>query len=373
MTDKELREIKRRFRPNKNSIFSIKGCFVNEKRELVKMFEQPMAICSEDENEKLLAIMKKTLSGGMGTNLIDLEFTPQQVMDSEEHHLLMALKNSELQDEGALTALFERIAGSISIDGSYVILVANDKYDVYAYSKDGEKQDSTEVFSYIVCCVCPIKPLKAGLSFRSSDSTFRAIAEQTMLGAPELGFMFPTFDDRTTNIYNTLYYTRDVSNIHPSFIQTIFNVEQPMSAPEQKDTFDSCLRETLEGECDLQTVRAVHDQIAEMVQEHKETKQEEPLKLSKSNLKTVLEYCGVDEEKVERFGEKLDEQFGKNAQIEPKSIVDVKKFEVSMTDVSIKVNPERTDLISTQIINGVKYIMICVNDAVEVNGVKIDI
>lgn len=373
MTDKELREIKRRFRANKNSIFSVKACFVNNNREIVSMFEQPLSICTEDENDKLLGIMKKTLSGGTGTNLIDLEFTPQQVMDSDEHHLLMALKNSELNDEAALTALFERIAGSISIDGNYVILVANDKYDVYSYSQDGEKQDSSEVFSYIICCVCPVKPLKSGLCFRSGENAFRALTEQVMLGNPELGFMFPSFDDRCTNIYKTLYYTRNVFDIHPSFIQNIFNVNLPMSAPEQKDVFDNCLRETLAGECDFQTVRSVHNQISEMIQEHKDTKQEEPLKLSKSNLKTVLEYCGVDEEKVTQFGEKLDEQFGKNAEIEPKSIVDVKKFEVNMADVSIKVNPERTDLVSTQIINGVKYIMICVNDSVEVNGVKIDI
>ena len=110
-----------------------------------------------------------------------------------------------------------------------------------------------------------------------------------------------------------------------------------------------------------------------MIQEHRETKQEEPLKLSKSNLKNVLEYCGIEEEKVEKFGEKFEEQFGANAELEPKTIVDTKKFEVSMADVSIKVNPERTDLVSTQIIGGVKYIMICVNDSVEVNGVKIDI
>lgn len=373
MTDKELREIKKRFRANKNSILSVKACFVNNNREIVKTFEQKLDMSTEDENDKLLSIMKKTLSGGMGTNLINLEFTPQQVMESEEHKLLMTLKKSNLNDEEALNSLFEKIAGSISIDGNYIILAASDNYDVYSYSKDGEKQDSSEVFSYIVCCVCPVKPLKSGLCFHSGDNSFRALQEQIILSNPEMGFMFPSFDDRSTNIYNTLYYTKNIADIHPSFINNIFGVDIPMSAPEQKDNFDTCLRETLEGECDLQVVRSVHDQISEMIQEHKETKQEEPLKLSKQNLKTVLEYCGIEEEKVEKFGEKFEEQFGANAELEPKSIVDTKKFEVSMADVSIKVNPERTDLVSTQIINGVKYIMICVNDAVEVNGVKIDI
>ena len=374
MTDKELREIKRRFRPNKNTIFSIKGCLVNEKGEIVKLFEQPMSSCTEAESEQLLAIMKKTLSGGMGTNLINLEYTPQQVMESEEHKLLMELKNTKLNEEQPVITLFEKIAESAHLEGNYIILIASDNYDVYTKAKDGEvSEDSSEVFSYFVCCVCPVKPLKAGLCYRHSDSAIKAIGEHTMIGKPEIGFMFPCFDDRATNIYNALYYTKDIANVHPSFIKTIFNVDLPMSAPEKKDNFDSCLRESLEGECDFQVVRSVHDQISEMIQEHKETRQEEPLTLSKSNLKTVLEYCGVEEEKVEKFGEKFEEQFGRNAELEPKTIVDTKKFEVSMADVSIKVNPERTDLVSTQIIGGVKYIMICVNDAVEVNGVKIDI
>lgn len=374
MTDKELREIKRRFRPNKNTIFSIKGCLVNEKGEIVKLFEHPISSCTEDEAEQILSIMKKTLSGSMGTNLLNLEYTPQQVMESEEHKLLMTLKNTKLNEEQPIITLFEKIAESVHLDGCFLILLAGDSYDVYTKAKDGEvAEDSTEVFSYFVCCVCPVKPLKSGLCYRASDSAIKALGEHTMIGKPELGFMFPCFDDRATNIYNALYYTRDIANVHPGFIKNIFNVDLPMSAVEQKDNFDTCLRESLEGECDFQVVRSVHDQISEMIQEHKDTKQEEPLKLSKSKLKTVLEYCGVDEEKVEQFGEKFEEQFGKNAEIEPKSIVDTKKFEVSMADVSIKVKPERTDLVSTQIINGVKYIMICVNDAVEVNGVKIDI
>ncbi len=374
MTEKDLREIKRRFRPNKNTIYSIKGALVNEKGEIVKLFEQPISSCTENENEMLLNIMKKTLSGGMGTNLINLEYTPTQLMQSQEHQLLMQLYKSKLNEEEPIIELFEKIAQSVHhIDGSYIILLTNDNYDVFTKSKDGEELESNEVFSYFVCCVCPVKPLKNGLCYHASDSTLRELNEHTIISSPELGFMFPSFSDRATDIYNVTYYTKNVADIHSLFIQNIFNVDIPMSSVEQKDTFDTCLRDSLAGECDYQLVRSVHDQISEMIAEHKETKQEEPLKISKSKLKRVLEYCGVNDEKVEQFSDTFEEKFGKNAQIEPKSIVNTNKFEVSMPDVSIKVNPTCTDLVSTQIINGVKYIMICVNDSVEVNGVKIDI
>lgn len=373
MNDKELREIRRRFRPDKNNILSIRGCLVNSEKNIVSQFNQPMADCSLEESEKLLAVMKKSLSGGLGTNLIDLEFSARQTIDGDEHKLLMALRSSGLKDEASLNAFYSRVIDSVHFDGGFAILLAYDTYDVFSYSQDGEKGDSSEVFSYFICSICPIKPLNAGLYYREYDASFRSVDAYTMLAAPELGFMFPAFDNRATNLYGTLYYTHNIADVHPQFISNIFNVELPMSAAEKKNNFDNCLSETLTEDCDFETIRSLHTQVSEMVREHKETKQEEPLSLSKHTLKNALEYCGIPEEKVEQFGNKFDEQFGKNAQIAPKSIVETKKFEISTPDISIKVNPERTDLVSTQIINGVKYILIQASEGVEVNGINIDI
>lgn len=373
MNDKELREIRRRFRPAKSNILSIRGCLVNSEKAIVAQFNQPLASCSQEESEKLLAIMKKSLSGGVGTNLLDLEFKGLDTANSDEHKRLCALRQSGLKDEAVLSEFYQRVIDSVSLEGSYAILLAFDNYDVFTYSQNGEKEDSSTVFSYIVCAVCPVKPLNAGLCFRQFDNSFRSLNEQAMLAPPEMGFMFPTFDDRAANIYNVLYYTKDVSNVHSDFINGIFNLEIPLSATEKKASFGSCLTDTLEDDCNLELVKSVHGQIAEMVEEHKQAKAEEPFVLSKTHLKSVLEYCGVSDEKIEQFGEKFDDSFGEKARLAPKSIVDTGKLELNTPDVSIKVNPERSDLVSTQVINGVRYIMIRASEGVEVNGVGIEI
>lgn len=373
MNEKELREIRRRFRPDKNNILSIKGCLVNGEKTILSKFSQNLAASSVEESDKLLSVMKKSLSGSLGVNLLDLEFSARQTMESDKHKLLMTLRNSCLKDEAALDLFFDTVIKSVHFDGSFAILLASDNYDVFTYSQDGEKQDSTSLFSYIVCAVCPIKTSPDGLYFREYDSSFRSVEEHGLLGAPEVGFMFPAFDDRASNVYGTLYYTKDVADIHPEFVENVFGLDVPMSAAEKKDSFRGCLTETLDDECDFEVLKSVHGQISEMVQEHKDSKEPEPLKLTKHSLKTVLEYCGVGEEKVERFTAKLDEQFGNGAEIPPKSIIDVKKFNLETPDVSIKVNPERTDLVSTQVINGVRYILIRANEGVEVNGVNIEI
>ncbi|MBE6782619.1 MAG: DUF4317 family protein [Ruminococcaceae bacterium] len=374
MTDKEIREIRRRFRPDKNNIISLKGCMVNSEKTIISQFSQSVAQCSTDESEKILAVMKKSLSGSLGTNLLDLEYGAMEVSASEKHKMLMALRDSHLKDDELLTKFYETVIESVSFEGNFAILLIHDTYDVFEYSDDGEKDmDSSSQFSYIVCSICPVKELNTGLYFREYDGTFRTFDKYSVLSNPDIGFMFPSFDNRAANIYNVLYYTRDISDVHPEFVDNIFGVEIPVSAAEKKDSLNSCLKETLEEECDFNVMRSVHDHVSVMVQEHKATKQEEPLKLSKKTFREVLEDCGVNEERVERFSDKFDEEFGEGAEIAPKSIIDVKKFQLVTPDVQIKVNPDRTDLVTTQVIDGVRYIMIRANTGVEVNGVNIDI
>lgn len=374
MNDKELREVRKRFRPDQNNISHIRGCFVNEKKEIVTEFNESLALCPQEETESLLAIMKKTLSGSLGTNLIDLKFRTEQVRESDEHALLMALKRSELSDDDAVHELFFRIKENITLGGNYVILLAFDKYDYFEYGKDGEKnEDSFGVYNFFVCSICPIKHMKSAVSFHAYDNTFHTLSSDSLIGAPELGFIFPAFEYRQENIYGSLYYTHDITKNHTDFVKRIFDLELPMPAAVQKETFDECLSETMSGGCDFELLCSVQEQISEMIEEHKEEKSAEPLRVSKNEIKNTLKYCGIEEEKLEEFDKLYDEQFGEKTEVAPQNIVDVKKLEVKMPDVTIKVNPKRRDLVSTQIINGAKYILIKADENVSVNGIDIKI
>lgn len=97
------------------------------------------------------------------------------------------------------------------------------------------------------------------------------------MSPPELGFLFPAFDDRSTNLYNALYYTRDSGENHPELVEAVFRREAPMPAAAQKETFQTLLSDTLADECSCEVVQAVHDQLCELVEEHRERKEAEPL------------------------------------------------------------------------------------------------
>jgi len=371
MTEKELREIKRRFRPEKNNIPKIVGCFVNSNKEIIARISQFLGTADSVVTEKLLGVMKKALSGTLGANLCNISFTTNQVAESEQHKLLMTLRASELKDADALESFYKEVIESVKLDGNYVILLANDIYDVFEKRNDGEEIESSERFSYIICAVCPIKSAPETLTFKEADSLFHTLNASSLLTSPEIGFMFPAFDDRKTNIYSALYYTRSLSENHPEFTDSVFGKEAPLPPVVQKEKFNECLAETLDDECSFGVIRSVHTQISEMVEAHKESKNPEPLVISKATVKTVLENCGIDAKKIEKIGVSLDESFGVNAELSPKNIVSVNKFELVTPDVTIKVNPERSELVSTQVINGVEYILIRATEGVLVNGINI--
>ena len=373
MTEKELREIKRRFRPERSNIPRIEGCFVNEAGTIVSRISQSISIGDEMLNEKLLGVMKKTLSGTLGTNLTDISFSTRDVTQSEEHKLLMTLRNTRLEDKAALEAFFSRVIETVKLESNYAILLASDVYDVPSYSKDGSEGESREVFSYIIAAVCPLKNMPEALAFKENDSLFHIFSPSAILSPPALGFMFPTFDDRRTNIYSALYYTRSVAENYPDFVSRVFAKEAGLPPKAQKLTFDECLENALSEDCTLDVIRSVHAQVEEMIEAHKESRDPEPLTVSKATVKNILAGCGVEEEKLEELESAFDESFGKNATLSPKNIVATKKFELCAPDVTVKVDPAHRDLVTTQVIGGKKYLLIRLDGGATVNGININV
>ena len=375
MNEKEISEIRRRFRPDKNNITHICGCYVNDKQEIVSEFNQSLALMPQEESEKLLTILRKTLSGVKQKNLIDITFSTQQVVNSEEHQLLMASRDSSLKDHDVIHYFYEKVIQTISFPNHYLILLAYDVYDVPYRSKDGEKQEdaSSEIFSYILCSICPVKLTKPALCYDIPENLFRNLKTDWIVSPPELGFLFPAFDDRCANIYNALFYSRNSSENHEAFISQIFCTEIPRPAQEQKEAFQTVLQDSLTENCNYEVVQTIHEQLCEMIEEHKTNKETEPLMISKETVHTVLQSCGVPEQQISIFDEKYDSEFGAETYISPRNLVETNRFEVKTPDITIRVNPERSDLVETRVIDGKKYILIRAEEGVEVNGVTIQI
>lgn len=377
MNQKELREIRKRFKPEKDSISRVHGCYVNAAKEIVSQMDMSMGLMEPEEAEMYLKLLKKAISGTLGKNLLDIEFSTKQVEDSDEHRLLQALRLSHLKDENMRDLFYQRVIDSLDMgEDSYVILLATDSYDIPFKGNDDEiwEEGSNEVFDYIICCICPVKDAKASLRYFAEEKSFRGASSGHVLGTPEIGFMFPAFDDRSPNIYNALYYSRNVLEIHQEFIETIFNTEKvPMSAGAQKNVFGEALGGALGEDCSLDVVKAVHGQIREKLLIHKENKDPELPEIYIEDVDDILQKSGISDEKITSFNEACQRGFGDSLVLNPDNLIESKKFEMVTPQVHITVDPDYTYNIETKIIDGSKYILIPVGEGVEVNGIDIDI
>ena len=202
MNQKELNELRRRFRLDKNNFSRVYGCYVNSNREIIAWVDTSMGLMRQEEQEMYLGLLKKALSGGLGRNLINIEFSTAQVAGSDEHRLLMRLRDSGLEDEEAVQTLYEKIAGSLHLADNYLILLAADRYDVTFRYPEGFRQEegSEQQFSYILCSICPVKETKPVLRYDSAEGKFHERGTDWVAAAPEVGFLFPAFDDRATNL-----------------------------------------------------------------------------------------------------------------------------------------------------------------------------
>lgn len=375
MNQKEISELRRRFRADKSNISRIYGCFVNTNKEIVAYIDSSLGMLKQEEQEIYLARLKKCLSGAQGRNLIDIEFSTQQVVDSEEHRLLSKLRSTQCQDADAREALYRKVIDVLDMEQSnYVILLASDSYDVPHRGADDEEfsEASAEVFTYFVCAVCPVKEAIADLRFFYDVSEFHIASSGPLLGNTALGFLFPAFDDRSANIYNALYYAQKPDMLHEEFIDAVFRTEPPMSAPDQRNAFHTALADALESECSYGVVQTVNEQLRERVELHKAEKNPELLSLDAREVENILRRGGVSEPHVEAFGKAVRESFGEDAALQPGNLVD-KKFEIVTPNVKITMAPEFSELVQTRVIDGRKYILIPADEGMEVNGVAVEI
>lgn len=375
MNQREIGELRRRLKPEKNAITKIYGCYVNSNKQVISYLDGSLGLMPQDEAEKYLTLLRRTLTGQLQKNLIDIVFSTRQVADSEEHRLLSALRQTELKDEQVRRQFYDQVIQSLDMDErNYLILLAHDTYDVPYRGRDDQDQAdaSDQVFSYILCAICPVKDSKAELGYFPGENEFHSRSAGQVVAPPELGFLFPAFDNRAANLYNALYYTKQTDLIHQEFIDAIFRTEPPMSADEQKETFHTALAEALEGECSMEVVRSVHQQLRDKLLQHKEEHNPEAPSISPREVDTILHNCGVEEEKVQAFHKSCAAQFGEGIPLNPANLINSSRFEIKTENATILIDPDYSYLVETRKINGRTYLLLPA-DGMEVNGLAVDL
>lgn len=373
MTRKELNEIKSQYTLEDCGILRLCGCYVDGERNKITQFNENFLNLPEEEKHKYFDIFKKTLSGTPGKNLVDMKFNVDAYADEGARTFLMNLRDSGLKDDRLLNEFYDRIINNYSYVGNYLILLINQVYDIPAVTTDNIEMDdaSDEVYSYILCTICHVNLSKPGLGYDEEDNNFHDKKQNHMVDVPDVGFLFPAFNKRSADEDMTLFYTKDVSEFEDGLIDCLLDCAVPLPAKQQKETFTSLVNEALGEEADLEIVKNIHENLEQIIEEKKQ-ESPAPVMLDKTEMKDLLEKSGVKEEKLENFEEHFEMAAGEHGKLVASNVSSGKKFEVKTPDVVIKINSDKTDIVSTQVIDGRQCLVIQIDERLEVNGISVN-
>ena len=424
MNKKEVLELKRRFKKDSATFTQLVGCYVDCNHNKICKFGGKFLTLEEDEYYKYLEIANKVLSGTLGNNLLNLEFPREEEEVGGRQQILMALRDSKLEDETLLDTYYDLVIDTYDEAGNYLILLYLDSYDVMTRTTDNINVDeSEEVYTYLLAAICPVSLSKPGLGYLEDEKRIGPRVRDWVVGAPDTGFLFPAFNDRSTDIHSTLFYTKNTKEPHSEFMANGLGCGVERTATEQKMAFHSIVRNVLgaEDESTEDILLDIQQNLSDMVDDFVETHDDDDVfVLDKDTINKVLTESNVSEEKASRIEKSVDEAFGekmpvaenvidtkalianeirvekraledqvgtltlqlneKNTQLEERTSQLLEKqeeidnyiAETKTYDVVLRVKPEKSSQITSQIINGEKCLVIPMKDDehATINGVN---
>lgn len=372
MDKKGISEIKRTLKPDKTAIDQVVTVFVkvtDGDLEIVSFDRKTLLSMEEAEIYKYLEIAKQTLGGKLDKNLFNIDFSLEAEQEENgSHSKLMKLRENKFKDNDFTFDFIEQLMGAYTDSNNYMVTLMHGTYDIPTKCSDGATLDGSDsVFDFIIGSIMPLKIEKAGMYLNSETNKFETIPQKMIVDKPINGFMFPAFNDRTTDIHQLVFYTKKADRIHPELIDTLTGSKAPVPAAIQKDIFSSIVKEVV-GDTTFEEEKAIHDNIISVIENRAfedntdaELSKEDTLRILKNSIDT-----DIDETKFNDIYDQSLRLYSSGFALE--NIIDVSGFDVKMSDVKIKIAPDKTDLIKQVEIDGGKYFAIPVSKDVEING-----
>ncbi|WP_099468112.1 DUF4317 domain-containing protein [Konateibacter massiliensis] len=313
MNKKDVFELKSRLKKTGCTFTKMCGCYVNGEKEIVLNFMETFLNLEDEEFYKYLDIAKKTLSGTVGNNLIELDFPAEEEEQGGKQQFLMGLRESKLKNEGLMETFYRLIIDNYDYAGNYLILTFHDAYDVMTKTTDNSKLDeSEEVYEYILCAICPVTLTKPGLGYLENENKIGPRKLDWVVGVPDSGFIFPAFTERSTDIHSVMFYTKNALEPHKELMEFALGCPVKTTATEKKNTFHNIIKNTIgDSEKTNQVISEIQESLNQIVEDEVAAakEDEEPVILTKESVQEILSESGVPEDIVEKIQETYEETF----------------------------------------------------------------
>jgi hypothetical protein len=314
MINAEVQELKKRFKKDRNSFYRLVGCYVDDRKEKIYTFNKPFSGLPEDEVMQYLDIANKALGGKVGNNLLNVEFPFEAEQKDGMQQLLYKIRESEGKDEELLDSLYDKIIAEYQHMNHYLIVLFFDAYDVPSQSKeDSDAENFGEVFRYMLCAICPVELTKPNLGFIDKDNGLSITDRDWVVQAPESGFMFPSFNNRATDIHSALVYVKNARLPHTEMISGILECEDAMTSAQKKMKFDDVIRNRLDDSTPNAVDNLLIDmeyQLNQMIEAHKvEHGDAAILRLNTEVIQELIDESAIPEDKKDDITDVLVEIF----------------------------------------------------------------
>ncbi len=371
MDRKEIQEIRKTMTKSKCVIDRMTGCFVGEDGTIITQLKETFRALPEEELEKYCELFRKALTGKIGKNLFTMEFPLQEESAGGKQAMMFRMLRSDYRDEELNNEFFSHILENLDLAGRHLIVLAHGVYDVPGRTSDGiDMEDASEnVYSFMICCICPVVEVKEGLCYDEETLTF--VNKKSDLGVqmPELGFLYPAFHDRGADIHSILYYAKKEDERHPELMDGLIGGDMPFTESVQRELFTGLVEQTLGRDCDFETVKNLTDSLNELVRQSEE--KDETLELGKTEVRRILSDTGVQPEVLDKFEEVYEQEMGEGQTFHAENIAGKTVMELKSPSVKISVKTEMAAMITTKVIDGREYILIPVQDDIELNGIRL--
>lgn len=370
MNKKEIMEIKKQFTAPNCNITRIAMCYVNHKKEIILSKTEAFFSLPEEEMFKYFDIFRKSLSGSKGKNLYDVDF-PVVDGSSGQENFLNDLRKSKLDDDELLEEFYGRIIDSYDFGENYLILLVHGLYDIPGKTSDDLMMEdaSEEVYEHIMCCICPVSLSKPGLSVNSEKGKVEDRIRDWVVEMPADAFLYPAFNDRSTDIHSMLYYSKKSPVLQQELVYELTGKEDALLSNEEEcELVAGVLKEGTNITFD--TIKSFSEEAMEILEEHEGNI--ESVQVSPKQLAGMFEKAGLDAEESANVTNGCKTRLGEKKEIHLSSLVDKNKTTIHTENASIKIDASYIHDIETRRIDGRTYIMIPLNEnVVEVNGIPV--
>lgn len=366
MIKKEVAEIKKLFTPERCPIDRIAGCYVDAEKEKKTVFSNTFLALEEETVFKYLEIFKKNLSGSIGKNLYNMEFPLKEEKSGGKQEFLLQLLNNELREREPLDQFFDQVIEHYTYAGNYLILLIHSVYDIPGKGTDNLTMDdaSEEVYPHIMCMICPVELSKPGLSYYENSNDFKNRTRDWVTGMPEIGFLFPAFNERSKDIHSLLYHVKSSSAMHEDFVENVLGCQLNGTDKDQENAFAAIIENTLSDKCTFENVKQVFSDLEEMVEDDQTM-----TTIGKSQMSHILEPHMDTEETFEKAWQEQTEVTG---EIYTSSVNPAGKCMIKADNIEIKTENSFSEAIEMKLVDGRKCLIIPIEQGITVNGIYVE-